>query len=180
MKIFLISGSAGSGKNVASHYIKEYYEELNQKCVISCFSKYIKILAQEILEWDGQNTTKPRSFLQKSGDDLRRKYGMDIFINRMLEDIYLYEINGVDVLIINDVRLPIEIRYFKSQYPDCKVIYVKGNNYNKLNKEQRNHITEKALIDFDEYDYEVENYENKKSLKAKIYNILKEVDINEH
>lgn len=180
MKIFLVSGAAGSGKNLVSQFIKEYYEDKNNKGVITCFSKYIKVMAQEILGWDGKNTTKPRSFLQKCGDDLRKKYGIDVFINRLLEDIYLYEINNVDVLIINDVRLPIEIRYFKSRYPDCKVIYVKGNNSNKLNKKQKNHITEKALIDFDEFDYKIENNEDKNSLKEKVITILKEVDNNEH
>ena len=52
MKIFIISGKAKSGKNEVAKIIKEYYQKYEQKTVITAYSKYLKIFAHEILNWD--------------------------------------------------------------------------------------------------------------------------------
>ena len=41
MRIFLIAGKAGSGKNVVAKLIKEYYIYKVEECAITSYSKYI-------------------------------------------------------------------------------------------------------------------------------------------
>ena len=43
MRVYVIGGKAGCGKNTTANYIKEYYENMNKKVVITEISKYLKI-----------------------------------------------------------------------------------------------------------------------------------------
>ena len=109
MKVYVIAGKAGCGKNTTANYIKDYYETLGKKCVITEISKYLKLFAYEIKNWDGKREIKPRSFLQEVGSSIRHElYNEDFLINRFLEDLKIYE-KYVDVVIVADARLPREI-----------------------------------------------------------------------
>ena len=50
MKIFVVGGKSGSGKNEVAKMIEEFYIYKLQKCVITEFSKYIKNFARELAE----------------------------------------------------------------------------------------------------------------------------------
>ena len=153
MKIFLISGKAGSGKNEVANIIKNYLD----KTVITAFSKYIKLYALEFTDWDGRDITKPRSFLQGMGDTLR-SIDENFLLDRILQDIKVYK-KEFDNVIISDVRLPHEIEYLKEKCDD-KVISIRVNSgYNKrnLNENEKNHHTELDLDNYDKFDYIIEN-----------------------
>ena len=64
MKIFLISGTAGSGKGEVAKLIKEFYIYKLESSVITEYSKYLKSFARELTDWDGNPNTKPRKYLQ--------------------------------------------------------------------------------------------------------------------
>ena len=72
MKIYLVAGKSGSGKGEVAKIINEYYLSLNQKPIITSFSKYIKMYAKEIIGWDG-NEPKPRKFLLRFRSNDKRK-----------------------------------------------------------------------------------------------------------
>ena len=59
MRIFLIAGKAGSGKNEVAKLIKEYYIYKLEECAITSYSKYIKNFALELTNWDGTESNKP-------------------------------------------------------------------------------------------------------------------------
>ena len=99
MKIFVIAGKAGSGKGEVSRLIKEYYTYKMQNTVITEYSKYLKNFAIELSDWDGNPNNKPRKYLQELGDKIRR-YDNKFFINRMVEDIKIYE-EFVDNVVID-------------------------------------------------------------------------------
>ena len=40
MKVYIIAGKAGCGKNTTANYIKDYYETLGKKSAITEISKY--------------------------------------------------------------------------------------------------------------------------------------------
>ena len=86
MKIFLIAGKAGSGKNVVAKLIKEYYVYKLEECAITSYSKYIKNFALELTDWDGNENTKPREFMQNLGDEMR-KIDPDFLVSNMIKDI---------------------------------------------------------------------------------------------
>lgn len=178
MKIFIISGKAKSGKNEVAKIIKEYYQKYEQKTVITAYSKYLKIFAHEILNWDYKENDKPRTFLQNIGMDIRNKYGYDFLINRMMEDINIYQ-DYVQNIVISDARLPIEIEQIKDNYDQVCTIHVIGAE-NKLTKEQQDHYTEHALDEYNKFDYVIDNNDNIESLKIKVEQILNEVDKNEY
>ena len=157
MNLYLIAGKAGSGKNEVAKIIKEYYLGLKKKVLITEFSKYLKLYAKEIIDWDGTGP-KPRRFLQDLGVTIRENMGMNkMLINRMLEDLKIYTLY-YDVVIINDVRYPEEIEELKKVYPKAKSLYI-INQFAKseLSLEEQLHITETALEDFANFDVTVTN-----------------------
>ena len=170
MRIFLIAGKSGSGKGEIAKLIKEYYIYKLENCVITEYSKPLKNFAQELTDWDGNQNTKPRGYLQELGDKIRNldsKY----FTNYMLNNLRIYE-TLTDNVIIDDVRFPSEIEEIKLNYDEVYAIYVE-NQFSKsyLSVEEQSHKTETALETYDEFDYILANDE-KESLKDKVFKYL--------
>lgn len=169
MKVILIAGKSGSGKSEAAKYIKEELRKRNIKVCITGFSKYLKLFATEVLDWDGQEDDKPREFLQDLGMQVR-KVRDDYLVKRMMEDLEIYKML-VDVVIISDVRMQEEIETIR-KYFDTVVIRVNRLVNNKLTDKQRAHITENALNDYNNYDYIIDNNDDK--LRDKVMKIVEE------
>ena len=165
MKVYLISGKAGSGKNYVANRL---YERLNNS-VVTSFSKYIKLFATELKLWDGNDNEKPREFLQKTGD-IMRAINDNFLTKRMLEDIKVYKELGIENVIINDVRLKNEIEYMKNS--PHKIITIRVNNKKsnrKLSTSEKTHLTETELNNYKKFDYIIENQNNN------IDNIINEI-----
>lgn len=178
MKVYIIAGKAGSGKNTTANYIKNYYESLNKKVVITEISKYLKIFAYEVLNWDGQRETKPRAFLQQIGDFVRHEeFNEDFFINRFLEDLKIYE-KFVDVVIVADARLPREIDLIKDKCHGISIEIINKFNDYELKGTEKLHETETALDSYNNFDYVIYNQTLDK-LNTDTINIIKEVEENE-
>lgn len=154
MRIFLIAGKAGCGKNEVANIIKE---KLGNS-VVTGFSKYIKLFALELTDWDGRDFNKPREYLQNMGDKLRA-IDEDFLTKRILEDILVYECEGITNVLISDVRLVHEVEYFKRQNK-YEVICIKVNCNSctrNLTDTEKNHHTELELDDYQGFDYIIEN-----------------------
>jgi len=173
MRLFIIGGKSGSGKTTAATFIKEYYDRKKEKTIITEFSKYIKLYAYEMIHWNWDLDNKPRVFLQDMGEKVRKDFGYDFFIKRVFDDIELFK-NYYDNIVISDARLIDEIKESKFRYPECVTIYIESDEPNKLTEEERNHITEKNLDDYYDFDYNIK-YVSYVKLKSDIKNILKEV-----
>ena len=174
MKIFVVGGKSGSGKNEVAKMIEEYYIYKLKKCVITEFSKYLKVFAKELTDWDGVSQAKPRDFLQEFGEVIRN-YDKRFFTKRMIEDIEIYK-NVVDVVVISDARLPLEFEDMKENFADVTSILV-INNFapSKLTIEEQSDITERALENYDEFDYIIANDDLAKT-KEKVFKILEELE----
>ena len=155
MKVILIAGKAGSGKTSLGNEIINLAESLNLRALQTEFSKYIKMYAKEIICYDGNPNNKPRKFLQDMGSFIRKDDEL-FFIRRILEDLKVYE-NYFDVVVISDVRLIQEIEEMKKSKYNVTTIYIKNlsSNYN-LTEEEKNHITEIELDNYQQFDYEIE------------------------
>ena len=170
MRIFLVAGKAGSGKGEVAKLIKEYYIYKLESCVITEYSKYLKNFAKELTEWDGNNNTKPRKYLQDLGDKIR-KIDDKYFIRNMLDDLKIYE-TLVNNVVISDVRFPSEIEDIKLNYDNVYAIYVENQfSPSKLSIEEQSHITETALESYEEFDYILANDEIN-VLKDKVFKYL--------
>ena len=173
MKIFVVGGKSGSGKNEVAKMIEEFYIYKLKKCVTTEFSKYIKLFAKELTDWDGISQNKPRRFLQTFGAKVR-SYDERFLTKRMIEDISLYE-DFADVVIISDARMPLEFEDMKENFDDVTSILV-INNFapSKLTIEEQSDITERALENYDEFDYIIANDDLAKT-KEKVFKMLEEL-----
>ncbi len=175
MRIFLIAGKAGSGKSEVAKIIKNFYEKKQEKTVITEYSKYIKLFAREMLGWDGNIKTKPRTFLQEMGSFIRENLHQEyLLINRMKTDMLVYERFFKNV-IISDVRYPDEIIEMKKDYPNAISILIKKElSDSPLTIKQESHKTEHALDNYEGFDYVITN-DFEQSLQNEVYEILEEI-----
>lgn len=173
-QIFILSGTARSGKNTVAKMIEEYYN--NKKCITISFGYYIKDYAKRVSNWDGSEDTKPRELLQQLGIELiKNKINDKLFINRIIDDIEVFSY-FYDVIIISDARLKEEVETLKNKYKNSISIRVNRIHDNGLTEKEKNHLTETDLDKYDKFDKEVNNT-NYDDLKQKIENILREVDL---
>lgn len=175
MKIYLIAGKAGSGKGEVAKIIKEYYLGVKKKAIITEYSKYLKLYANEILGWNGEEP-KPRKFLQDLGVTIKENMDMPkMLINRMIEDIKIYSLY-YDVVIISDVRYPEEIEEMKKNFKDVYSIYV-VNQFGKseLSLEEQTHITETALENYSNFDITITN-DNINVLDNRVIDFIERVE----
>ena len=170
MRIFLVAGSAGSGKGEVAKLIKEYYIYKLENCVITEYSKYLKGFAKELTDWDGNPNTKPRKYLQELGDKIR-KLDSKYFINNMIDDMKIYE-ELADNVVVSDVRFPDEIEDIKLNFDNVYAIYVENQFApSKLTIEEQSHRTETALESYNEFDYILAN-DTMELLKDKVFKYL--------
>ena len=159
MKVYLISGPARNGKDTIAAFIEEEYKKKGYKVCRSQISKYLKQYVKDFFGWDGEEETKPRELLQTLGTDIiREKLNKPrFFVDRTIEDIDILS-NFFDVMIISDIRFPIEITAIKEAFDDVVSINVKRINFEtELTGKEQSHKSENALNDFDGYDYKVIN-----------------------
>ena len=168
MRLFLVAGKAGSGKNEVAIFIKE----ILKNTVITSFSKYIKLFTLELTDWDGRDMTKPRAELQHMGDRLRA-IDKDFLTKRLLEDIEVYKRVGISNVVISDVRLVNEVEFFK-RINDIEVIAIRVNSHTSkrnLTNDEKHHITEIELDNYNGFDYTIDNHFDEK-LKEEIIKML--------
>lgn len=175
MKIFIVGGKSGSGKGEVAKFINEFYIYKLKKCVITEYSKYLKGFAKELTDWDGVSLNKPRDFLQSFGSKIRA-YDKYFFTKRMIEDVNIYALAGVDVLIISDARMPEEFEEMKENYDEVySLLVVNQFAKSKLTVAQQSHITETALETYNEFDYTFAN-DDLGMLKDKVFKYLEGIE----
>lgn len=174
MKLYIIGGTAGSGKSTLGKHLKEQLNKYGHKACIMQLTWPLYNYAKNYFNWDGNIDNKPRQFLQTMGIEIiKKKLHKDYFlINRLSEDIEILS-SFFDTFIITDARLIIEIEELKKRYKNTITIHVKRELYNnKLNQSERTHITETELLNYDKFDYTINNYENT-DLEKEAINIIK-------
>jgi hypothetical protein len=177
-KLYFIGGKAQHGKSTIGKIIKEEYEKRGKKVAILQHMKYLKGYFKDYLGWDGREETKPRTLLQEVGtglirEKLNKKY---FYINRITEDIEILSY-FFDVLVVDDVRLDIEIEKQREVFDNLIAIkVVRPNVETGLTDKEKKHVTETGLDNYDRFDYVVVNDGGLEDLKAKIIDIINEVE----
>lgn len=159
MKVYLVSGGARNGKDTIGNFLEKEYARRGYKVCKSQISKYLKGYVKDYFGWDGEEKTKPRELLQQLGTDvIREKLNKPrFFVDRTIEDIDILS-HFFDVMIITDIRFPIEITAIKEAFDSVKAIHVERINFEtELTTSQQAHKTETALNSFSDYDYEIVN-----------------------
>ena len=159
MKVFIIGGTAKSGKNTFGNYLREELKNYGYKPCVMNLTEPLYSYAKNYFSWNENCNEKPREFLQKMGIEIiKEKMHKPYFlINRTCEDIEILS-NFFDVFIITDARLIMEFEEFRKRFDDVVVIKITRENYdNGLTEEEKNHITETEVLDYKKFDYEIIN-----------------------
>ena len=159
MKIFIIGGCARSGKSTFGKLLSEELKDYGYKPCVMQITNPLYSYAENYFNYDPNKDQKPREFLQKMGIEIiKEKLGKkDFLLNRLYEDIEILS-NFFDVFIITDARLIHEFLSIKAKYDDVVSIKLVRKDYdNKLTLEEKNHITEKEIEMYNDFDYIIYN-----------------------
>ena len=180
MKIFIIGGEARSGKSTFGNLLKEELKDYGYKPCVMQITSPLYDYAENYFNYDPNRDPKPREFLQKMGIEIiKEKLGKPNFLlNRLYEDIEILN-NFFDVFIITDARLINEFLSIKAKYDDVISIKVVRKNYdNELTEEEKNHITEKEISMYNDFDYIVYNT-GLENLKEEVLEIVHNTEMEE-
>ena len=159
MKLFVLCGKAGSGKTTLGGYLKEELAIAGYQPCLMHLTQPLYTYARQYFDWDPDKDEKPREFLQHMGIDVIQKHlgKHDFLMNRLCEDIEILSM-FFDSFIITDARLVNEFIEFRKRFSDVTLIHVVRNHYDDgLTEEQRKHITETDIDDYNSFDYTIMN-----------------------
>lgn len=181
MKIFLLVGKAGSGKDLLGNYMKTKYDFKGDSTCILHITTPLYEYARNYFSWNGDMREKPREFLQEMGIEIiRNKLHKETFlVDRLCEDIDILK-HYFSVFIITDGRLVSEFELLRQRFPNIKIIYIKRENYdNKLSPKEKKHITEVDMEHYNDYDYIIDNTTKEHLYKQadKIMSLESEVEL---
>jgi len=177
MKIFVIGGVARSGKSTLGNLLKEELKDYGYKPCVMQITSPLYSYAEKYFDWDPNKDPKPREFLQKMGIEIiKEKLGKDTFLlDRLYDDIEVLS-NFFDTFIITDLRLIKEFESIKDKYDEVISIKLVRNNYdNRLTEEEKEHITEKEIASFNDFDYIIEN-NGINDLKEKVLELVRDME----
>ena len=158
MKCISISGPAGHGKDTLANKLKHHLESKGKKVFIIHYADYLKMVANQVYNWNGIKDEVGRDILQKLGDKMRAKDKMFV-INELLRILNLVK-DDFDIAIIPDARFPKEIECLKDIGKTISVHITRVDYNNNLTNEQNNHSTERSLDDYT-YNYDILTYTDK-------------------
>ena len=173
MKVVLISGKAGSGKDTTASIMKENLEKRGYNVLVTHYADLLKYVCKTYFLWNGIKDAEGRQLLQYVGTDLVRNDNPDMWVS-FVTSMLKYSKDIWDYVIIPDCRFPNEIDFVKNNGFDVVTVRIEREEFDSaLSKEQLNHPSETAL---DRYDFDViiHNDATLARLKRVINYIIKE------
>lgn len=176
VKIILIGGKAGAGKDTFGNFLAEDLRDKNYNVLVTHFGDLLKYICKSFFNWDGQKNEAGRKLLQYIGTDVIREQDQLFWVNFLAQLFSIFP-EQWDYIIIPDLRFPNEATILKDD-PNFEITTIKIRRDEQewespLTEEANNHISEKALSDFN-YDYSIKNEDINclKCLASKFIKIL--------
>lgn len=145
MRIILISGAAGSGKDTVGEILRDAYEGDGYRVLVTHFADLVKYVSTNFCGWNGVKDIAGRSILQKVGTDIVRSWNEDYWVDFLIDMLGLFG-GRYDYVLIPDTRFPNEVSKIKEKWPDTIHLRVERHNYKThLTEEQQHHASETAL-----------------------------------
>ena len=168
MKILLIGGKAGSGKDTVAKIIKENFPKVR----LLAFATRIKDIAYSI-GWSGEKDEKGRRLLQHIGA-VGREYNKNTWVNDVVYKLKSPMLNkNTNIFVITDFRFPNEYQVLKENFPNSiYTICVTGRQAN-LGDENSKDISENSLNDF-VFDFVIDNSGSKEDLETNVVKLLED------
>ena len=174
MRILLISGKAEHGKTSAANILKNVLEENGKSALILNFASYLKYICEKYFNWNGKKDSYGRALLQSIGTDVVRASEPDFWV-RSLWDLIRVFFKNTDYIIVDDVRFPNEILFFREMnIPHFSIRINRLDFTSSLTDSQKKHFSETALDCFGfDFSFNVKN--NLKSLESTMIKFYKQV-----
>lgn len=176
VKLYLLCGKARNGKDTFGKFLEKFLTENGCNVCNIEIMRTLKGYVKDYFAWDGSEETKPRELLQKFGTEIiREKLNRPYFhIDRLTEDVEILS-TYFDTFIIDDVRFPLEIEELRKRFSEVTVIHISRDNIeDNMSTEEKLHISETALDDYDNYDHKVKNNSTLEELENKAKEIVSE------
>ena len=163
-KIFLLHAAARSGKNTCAEAMKEYYEASYKKRVlIIAFADYVKFVLDKYYNIPAERTEEYRTRIQQFATEQVRAYDVNYWAN-IVSDLLAATIEDWDIVIIPDWRFGNERVALVSRFHEfgipVKTMLIDRPNIEEVDgmtEEQRAHISERNLDNYQNFDYTVIN-----------------------
>lgn len=161
MRLILISGKAGSGKDFLTKHLKEYLEvNYNYKVGVIHYADPLKMVCTQLYDWDGNKGECGRTLLQQVGTNIAQQYNPLLWTDIINQIVAAFQ-NEFDVIIIPDTRFKHELIGTSEDMAErgipCYTIRIYRDLDNGLTEEQKAHRSETDLDDFDNFDFEFDN-----------------------
>lgn len=170
MKLIVISGHAGSGKDTVARMLRDQLHEMDEgenKVLITHYADVLKYICKALFGWDGKKDEKGRALLQYVGTDVVRKQNPNFWVD-FTADILSFFDDCWDYVIIPDTRFPNELSRLNERGFDVVHLRVERPGFSSsLTKEQQSHPSETAL-DHIQPDYLIVNDVGLDGLRLKI------------
>jgi hypothetical protein len=166
LKVILFSGKATEGKDASANILKELLEQDGEKVLIVHYADLLKYICKTFFEWDGKKDDIGRNLLQKTGTDVIRKK-MPNFWVQFVADILLMFPDDWNYCLIPDCRFPNEIKFMNNLLDTTAVRVTRLNYKSPLTEEQKNHISETALDNY-QFDYYLDSESGLDKLRVEV------------
>jgi len=151
MKVVLISGKAGHGKDTLAKLMKEELEKRGEKVLIIKFGDAVKWFAREYYGYTGVKDAKERSLLQYIGTEMMRSYD-EYYWGRFVSE-FIAANKDFTYALIPDWRFKSEKVAIAEDNDICYTLRIVRSNFKNPNmtEEQLNHISE---VELDKYNFD--------------------------
>lgn len=184
MNTIIISGKAGSGKDMTAHFMKEELEKHGKKVLIIHYGDAVKWVLRDYFNWDGNKDVIGRTLLQRIGTDVVRARHPNFWTAIVVGLIQSFEpYNDFNVALVPDARFPNEVDIPLQELENCVTVRIERKNEDgtpwinpQLTEEQRMHPSETSL-DCYAFDYVVHNDEGLDTLRESAETVLKDLKL---
>jgi len=157
MRVVLISGKAGSGKDTAANIMKDILRGKGYRVLITHYADLLKFICMNYFSWDGKKDIAGRTLLQKVGTDIVRRQNPWFWIDFVVSMLRFFS-DEWDYVIIPDCRFPNEIMAIpENGFNGVHVRVFRDSVESTLTEEQLQHQSETAL---DHFGWDVALYNN--------------------
>ena len=147
MRVIILCGKAGVGKDTFGIELKRQLEEEGLRCIKISFADRVKDICSRYFKWNGKKDEAGRKLLQYIGTDVFRSYDENYWVNEVVSVLDVCDKNDFfDYAIITDARFPNEITQLQKAGFDVMTFRVLRNNFvSKMSEETKKHISETSL-----------------------------------
>ena len=180
MKVIMMSGKSGSGKDAVANAFTTKLEAQNNRVLTIHFADLVKFYAIIYYKWNGEKDEAGRKLLQTIGTEMMRAYEPDYWADIVAKFIDAAA-GDFDIALIPDWRFVNEYERVCHYNEDVCAIRIERYNLDgtayvnpSMTTEQLRHVSETQLDKF-AFDYIIDNREGLEALEDSVDVIIEDL-----